>query len=41
MHEVIYVNVVYHNVQFAKDNCTSFFIDVYIYMVESANFALK
>jgi hypothetical protein len=39
MQEVIDVNVVYHNVQIANDNCQIFFIDMYIYKVESANFA--
>jgi len=47
MHEVINVNVVYHNEQFAMDNCQIFLINMYIYMciyiyiykVESVNFA--
>jgi len=39
MHAVINVNIVYHNVQFAKDNCQIFFIDMYTYKAESANFA--
>jgi hypothetical protein len=39
MHEVINVNVDYHNVQFAVDYCQIFLIDMHIYKVESVNFA--
>jgi hypothetical protein len=41
MHEVINVNVIYLHVQLAQGKCQIFFIDMYTYKIEFANFALK